>query len=664
MRVDAGDRPQGLGAGTSMASPPTDLALGHLLRHQRPDGGWSGRNNSMMLCLPLYVGAAYVARLPIDDDTKRGMIRLLRARQMPDGGWALHIEGQSSVMMTTAMCYVAARMLGLPADDPVVRRGRAWIRERGGPTGAGSLAKSFLAALRLFDYAGVDPVPPELWLLPAPVNPTRLYPHMRANYLALAYLHGRRLVAPRDELLDALREELYPVPYERIDWGAARGHVASTDALVPRSRLIRAIDAVCAAYERHPVRRLRERALRSVLDVVSAEDANTDYECFSLFDKALHMLVWGIDEPDGPEIRRHAERLSIYLEHEDPDGIDARTCSSSVQWDTAFAIQAIVATGRAPEHPAALENAHSFLASRQIDAEPVSIHGHRSRALGGWSFSEQKRHWPVTDCTAEALRACLQIAPLVEHPLSPARLRDAAGYILHQQNKDGGWPAYERARAPGCVSALNRSDVFDKVMRDFSHVESTGSCMRALVEYRGRFPKDRPLVIADALARGQAFLRRTQRADGSWLGFWGVCFTYATWFAIEGLRAVGVAPGDEAMQRAILFLQSRQRADGSWGESVEGNRQHCYVPSREGHPVMTAWAVLALVAAGDKGSEAVRRGVAFLARSQQADGSWPSPGLSGAFFDLHAMAYGSHVRIFPLWALAATDEGNSYRVRV
>src|ERR671923_284521 len=105
---------------------------------------------------------------------------------------------------------------------------------------------------------------------------------------------------------------------------------------------------------------------------------------------------------------------------------------------------------------------------------------------------------------AQPLRACLQTAPLVEHPLPTARLRDAVGYILHHQNKDGGWPAYERARAPEWISRLNRSDVFGKVMCDFSHVECTGSCMQALVEYRERFPADRPLVIADALARGEA----------------------------------------------------------------------------------------------------------------------------------------------------------------
>ena len=657
MKLDVYEKPTNSAVGLSIVSDPIGLALDHLLRHQRPHGGWSGRNNSMMFCLPLYVGAAYVARSPVDDDTKQGMWRFLRAHQMPDGGWPLHLEGQSSLMMTTAMCYVAARMLGLPADDALLYRARAWMRARGGPVGAGTLAKSFLAALGLFDYNGVDPVSPELWLLPARIHPARLYVHIRENYVALAYLHGRRLSAPQDALLGALREELYPVPYERVDWRAARGRVAPTDALVPRSRLLRAIDAVCAAYERRPSRRLRERALREVSQVLRAEDANTDYECFSLITKALHMLVWGLTESDGPEIRRHAERLaSDYLEREEPDGIDARTCSSSAQWDTGLAVQAIVATGRAREHRGALENAQAFLASRQIQSEPVSVCGYRSRALGGWSFSENNRHWPVTDCTAEALRACLKIAPLVEQPLPTARLRDAVGYLLHHQNKDGGWPAYERARAPGWVELLNRSDVFGAVMYDISYVECTGSCMQALVEYRERFPADRPLAIAGALARGEEFLRRAQRADGSWLGSWGVCFTYAAWFALEGLRAVGVAPDDEVMQRASLFLQSWQRVDGSWGESVEGNRRHWYVPSKEGHPVMTAWAVLALVAAGGKGSEAVSRGVVFLKRHQGADGGWRSPVISGAFMKMHAMAYGSHVRIFPLWALAAAEE--------
>lgn len=59
-----------------------------------------------------------------------------------------------------------------------------------------------------------------------------------------------------------------------------------------------------------------------------------------------------------------------------------------------------------------------------------------------------------------------------------------------------------------------------------------------------------------------------QRADGSWYGNWGVCFTYATWFGCEALAAVGegVANSREA-KAACAFLLGKQRADGGWGES-------------------------------------------------------------------------------------------------
>ena len=647
------------GIGGSIAA-----ARDHLLRHQREHGGWSGRNNSMLFCLPLYVGAAYASHTPIDSPTRQGMLRFLRAYQKPDGGFPLHLEGQQSLIKTTAMCYVAMRLLGVPPDDPMASRARTWLHEHGGPLGCATMGKAFLAVMGLFDYRAVDPVPPELWLLPARFHPKRLYGHMRANYIPLAILFGHRLALPPDEMLTAVREELYPIPYDEVDWDSARGRVAHSDSLVPRSRIVRALDAVLAFYDRHPIRSLREASLGRVLAVLEAEDRNTGYECFSLITKTLHTFVWSILEPDGEEARRHGERLSIYLEHDDPDGIDARTCSSSVQWDTSFAILALLESARSvgegssnqlPDEYCveALDQAQAFLASRQILVEPESVYGYRSRALGGWSFSEYNPHWPVTDCTAEALRACLSLAPIVSKPLAADSLQKAVGYLLHHQNDDGGWPAYEKVRTPGWVERLNRTDVFGKVMRDYSHVECTGSCIQALVEYRERFPSDRPHQVERALARAEEYLRNVQRPDGSFVGYWGVCFTYAAWFAIAGLRVCGAAPDDPAVVRARQFLEGWQRDDGGWGESVEANRRLFYVPGNDGHPVMTAWAVLALISAGRRDSEAVRRGIRFVQETQRSDGGWDSPGISGAFMQMHAMAYGSHVRIFPLWALSS-----------
>jgi lanosterol synthase len=54
------------------------------------------------------------------------------------------------------------------------------------------------------------------------------------------------------------------------------------------------------------------------------------------------------------------------------------------------------------------------------------------------------------------------------------------------------------------------------------------------------------------------------------VGSWGICFTYATMFALESLSLVGETyETSESARRACDFLVSKQRADGGWGESYK-----------------------------------------------------------------------------------------------
>ena len=77
---------------------------------------------------------------------------------------------------------------------------------------------------------------------------------------------------------------------------------------------------------------------------------------------------------------------------------------------------------------------------------------------------------------------------------------------------------------------------------------------------------DRPAARADgqlrastsatgARAAARAFLRRTQRADGSWWGRWGGNFIYGTWSALAGLRAIGERPRRADVRRAVAWLE-------------------------------------------------------------------------------------------------------------
>jgi squalene cyclase len=67
--------------------------------------------------------------------------------------------------------------------------------------------------------------------------------------------------------------------------------------------------------------------------------------------------------------------------------------------------------------------------------------------------------------------------------------------------------------------------------------------------------------------------------------------------------------------------QQRQNADGGWGESNDSYLDPDLAGAAREHPYQTAWALLALLAAGDARIDAVRRAAEFLLRTQQS--GWP-----------------------------------------
>ena len=79
-------------------------------------------------------------------------------------------------------------------------------------------------------------------------------------------------------------------------------------------------------------------------------------------------------------------------------------------------------------------------------------------------------------------------------------------------------------------------------------------------------------MICDSktIQRAITYLHSIQLPEGGWVGSWGICFTYATMFALESLSLVGETyETSESARRACDFLVSKQRADGGWGESYK-----------------------------------------------------------------------------------------------
>jgi squalene-hopene/tetraprenyl-beta-curcumene cyclase len=114
------------------------------------------------------------------------------------------------------------------------------------------------------------------------------------------------------------------------------------------------------------------------------------------------------------------------------------------------------------------------------------------------------------------------------------------------------------------------------------------------------------------------------------------------------------------MRRAVAWLEARQNPDGGWGEDGDtyperggtapdgGSRRNSASTSSQ-----TAWALLALLAAGEADNPAVARGAAYLLRCQTEAGEWDEDDYSGTGFPrVFYLRYHGYRRIFPLWALA------------
>lgn len=115
-----------------------------------------------MFLLPGVVITCYVTKTPILEEQKIEMINYIFARQAKDGGWGLHIEGNSSVF-GISMNYVALRLLGVDADEPRMIKARKLLHEFGGSVNGPHWLKFWLAVLGVVPWTLVNPVPPELW---------------------------------------------------------------------------------------------------------------------------------------------------------------------------------------------------------------------------------------------------------------------------------------------------------------------------------------------------------------------------------------------------------------------------------------------------------------------------------------------------------------------
>jgi len=628
---------------------------------QSDDGHWPGDYGGPLFLLPGLLIAAYISETPFPKAHREMMKIYLFNHQNKDNGWGMHIEGEST-MFGTVMQYVSLRILGVDKQHEQLISARQWIKNNGGATGIPSWGKFYLAILNLYSWQGFNSLFPEMWLFPKwlPFHPSRYWCHSRMVYLPMAYCYAKQIKAPENELILSLREEIYNESFEAIDWPKQRNAVCEKDCYTTPSPVLKWMNFFTNNYEKIKCSWLRKKATDYILKYLNAEDEQTDYINIGPVNKAINSIcIWEAYGKDSEQFKKHVARWYDYLWIAE-DGMKMSGYNGSQLWDTAFATRAILESDLGMLFPDTIQKSYQFIELSQIKVEHATHREFfRHPMIGSWPFSTAENGWPVADCTAEGLSATLAIhdSGLVKPIIDDKRIKEAVDIILSYQNQDGGWATYELTRAPKWLEKLNPSEVFADIMIDYSWTECTAACVISLLDIQADYPDYKNSEIHKAIEAGLQFILKQQKPDGSWYGGWAVCFTYATWFAVEALsKAKGKGYFNDAAlmastNKACAFLVTKQKTDGGWGETFESCSKLVYTEAGVSQVINSAWALLTLMIAGFDDKKVIEKGVDVLLNRQTDIGDWSQENISGVFNYNCMITYANYRNIFPIWAL-------------
>jgi squalene-hopene/tetraprenyl-beta-curcumene cyclase len=549
----------------------------------------------------------------------------IRSQQREDGSWAKFYAGPGD-LSTTVEAYVALRLAGDPPEAEHMRAASAFVRQTGGLQQARVFTHIWLALFGAWPWDQVPTLPPELMLLPpwVPLNPYDFACWARQTVVALSIVLAYR---PQRSLGFGL-EELYG----ETPWSPPRGVTLTGRGLL-------ALDRVLRLYHRRPLRRVREFALalaeRWIVDRQEADGSWGGIQppwVYSLI--ALHLRGYSTEHP---VIRRGLEGLERFA-IDDGETRRLEACQSPV-WDTALALIALADSGQPRDHEAMIRAADWLLGEQILGRGDWAIR-RPSLPPGGWAFEFANVNYPDIDDTAEVVLALRAVA----HP-DRARVERAielgAQWLMGMQSSDGGWGAFDADNCRRVIRDLPFCD-FGEVI-DPPSADVTAHAVEMLAAL-GR-------ADGHSARRGVDWLLASQEPEGSWFGRWGVNHVYGTGAVVPALIAAGVSRDDDVIRRAVAWLERQQNEEGGWGEDARSYDDPAWIGRGASTPSQTAWALLALHAAGEQ-SSAVRRGVGWLVETQLADGTWDEPQFTGTGFpsDFY-INYHLYRLVFPLMAL-------------
>ena len=611
-----------------------------LLHDRRPDGHWVFELEADSTIPAEYVLLRHYLGEAVDAELERKIANYLRRVQGAHGGWPLVHDGDFD-MSASVKSYFALKMMGDPADAPHMARAREAIRSRGGAIHSNVFTRFMLAMFGVMTWRSVPVLPVEIMLLPmwSPFHINKISYWARTTIVPLMVLAALK---PRAQNVGGIGiDELFLQPPHSIGMTAKAPHQSWGWFL-----LFRGLDSVLRVTEPLFPKKLRARAIDSAVAFIEERLNGEDglgaiYPPMANAVMMYEVLGKPADYPPRAFTRRALDRLLVIGENE----AYCQPCMSPV-WDTSLTCHAMLEAAGGEALPAAKQGLDWLLPKQVLDVKGDWAVKRPDVRPGGWAFQYNNAYYPDLDDTAVVVMAMDRARRASQNHSYDAAIARGREWIEGMQSRDGGWAAFDVNNLEYYLNNIPFSD--HGALLDPPTEDVTARCVSMLAQLGENVQNSK------AVADGVAYLRRTQLAEGSWYGRWGLNYIYGTWSVLCALNAAGVDHQDPVIRQAANWLLSIQNMDGGWGEDATSYRLD--YKGFEGAPTtasQTAWALLGLMAAGEVGHPAVARGVEYLKSTQTEKGLWDEQRFTATGFPrVFYLRYHGYSKFFPLWALA------------
>ncbi len=623
-----------------------DRATSALLARQHQDGHWLFELEADATIPAEYVLLRHYLGEPVDAALEAKIAVYLRRIQGAHGGWPLFADGDLDAS-ATVKAYFALKMIGDAVDAPHMRRAREALRDRGGAERANVFTRIMLALFGFIPWRAVPVMPVEIMLLPKwfPFHLDKISYWSRTVIVPLLVLMATKPVARNakavriDELFVAPPATLGPAPRAPQQKASWFWFFRIVDNL---------LRAAAPLFPRRARRRAIDRAVAWVTERLNGEDGlGAIFPAMANSVMMFDALGIGDNDPRRAIARRAVEKLLVVH----GDEAYCQPCVSPI-WDTGLVCHTLLDVGGERATAQARKGLDWLVPQQVLDVRGDWIARRPALRPGGWAFQYANPHYPDVDDTAVVAMAMDRYQKVAGRQDYADSLARATEWIIGMQSRNGGWGAFD---ADNEYYYLNNIPFADHgALLDPPTDDVTARCLSMLVQLEQKMLAREAGGDESAVARAVAYLRRTQLADGSWYGRWGMNYIYGTWSVLSALNVAGIDPATPEIRRAVKWLEAIQNADGGWGE--DGTSYKLDYRGYERAPStasQTAWAVLGLLAGGEVDNAALIRGIGYLLEKQGLDGFWQEPRYTATGFPrVFYLRYHGYAKFFPLWALA------------